>query len=334
MWLRALLIVALVGCSASREPEAAGPDMAVLLADRPAPFLADYGLFADPAATQPNDRLISYDLINPLFSDHADKTRFVFVPDGMKAAYREQGVFDLPIGSVLVKSFGYTETGRIETRLLIRKPDGWAAYPYVWNQDHSEARYAPIGAKRDVEITGPAGDLLTFTYAVPNQNQCKTCHQAGDEIIPIGPKARNLGSVQVADWHEAGILEGAPSDLTNLPSIADGEGTLAARARAYLDINCAHCHKADGAASNSGLWLTWEEDSPVRLGIGKHPTAAGRGAGQLTRVIEAGQSDESILSFRMASSEPGVAMPELGRKLIDEDGVELIHQWIEELPND
>ena len=331
------LAVWLGGCSAPVEPPqktALTPDMAVILADKPASTLSAYGLFSDAAAFNPVDRVIGYDLINPLFSDHAAKTRLVFVPEGETADYREQDVLALPVGSVLIKSFGYRETGRIETRLLIHKAQGWTAYPYVWNEDHTEAHYAPIGAKREVEITAPDGELLNFTYAVPNQNQCKTCHQAGDVIIPIGPKARNLGAGQIESWTEAGILSGAPMSFAAMPSIAHGQGTTASRARAYLDINCAHCHKADGAASNSGLWLTWEEDSAVKLGIGKHPTAAGRGAGQLTRVIEAGLSGESILSFRMASDQPGVAMPELGRRIVDTEGVDLINQWIDKLPND
>jgi len=329
--LAGVLVLGLGACSSATPDgvQADGPDMAVILADRPAPLLADYGLFTDAAAMDGADGLLGYDLINPLFSDHADKTRLVFVPEGERAQYREQDVLALPVGSVLVKSFGYAETGRIETRLLIHKTDGWVGYPYVWNEDHTEARYAPIGAKRSVEIRDPAGDLLTFQYAVPNQNQCKTCHQAGDDITPIGPRARNLGEDQIARWAEAGILAGV-----SVPSIVQVEGSLDARARAYLDINCAHCHKADGAASNSGLWLGWEEDSLVKLGIGKHPTAAGRGAGQLTRVIESGSADQSILSYRMASTEAGIAMPELGRRLIDIEGVELVNQWIDALPKD
>lgn len=325
------------GCSApvqSAQELAAAPDMTVILADKPAELLSAYGLFSDAAALDPVDRVIGYDLINPLFSDHAAKTRLVFVPAGQTADYTGQDILALPVGSVLIKSFGYQETGRIETRLLIHKADGWAAYPYVWNQDHSEARYAPIGAKRDIEITAPDGDVLNFTYAVPNQNQCKTCHQSGDAIVPIGPRARNLGASQIEIWTEAGILSGAPVSFASVPSILQAQGTTASRARAYLDINCAHCHKSDGAASNSGLWLTWEEDSSVKLGIGKHPTAAGRGAGQLKSIINAGLSGESILSFRMASAEPGVAMPELGRRIVDEDGVNLINQWIDELPSD
>ena len=328
-----VLALLLAGCMQPAE-RVAGPDMAVILGEDPAPKLADYGLFLDIGATQPVARLVPYELINPLFSDHASKTRLVFVPEGALGQYEETDVLSLPVGSVLVKSFGYVETGRIETRLLIHKSSGWVGYPYVWNEDHTEARYAPIGAKRDIEITSPAGEVLSFQYSVPNQNQCKTCHQAGDFMTPIGPKARNLGADQLAAWTEAGLLAGTPQSISQMPSIANTQNALNARARAYLDINCAHCHKSDGAASNSGLWLGWEESRFVKLGIGKHPTAAGRGAGQLDRIIEPGEPDRSILSFRMASAEAGIAMPELGRRLVDDEGVDLINQWIEELRND
>lgn len=310
--------------------------MAVILADRPAATLAEYGLFRDAGASEPAPGVHAYDLINPLFSDHAAKDRFVFTA-GKPASYEEEGVFSFPVGSVLVKSFSYPETGLIETRLLIRKLAGWVAYPYVWNADHSEARYAPVGAKRTVETLDPAGTPLTIAYSVPNQNQCKTCHKIGDEIMPIGPKARNLdhdrpdGTGQIAFWTSVGLLDGAPEDIAAVPALALMQGDTASRARAYLDINCAHCHREGGSASNSGLWLDWSEDDPVRLGLGKHPTAAGRGSGNLRLVVAPGDPDASILVHRMASNEPGIAMPELSRTLVDQDGLTHVRAWIASL---
>ncbi|MBU4568154.1 MAG: hypothetical protein KJ833_04230, partial [Alphaproteobacteria bacterium] len=103
------------------------------------------------------------------------------------------------------------------------------------------------------------------------------------------------------------------------------------RARAWLDINCAHCHKPDGSASNSGLWLASTETDPVKLGVGKHPVAAGRGAGNLFKVIVPGAPDRSIMAYRIGSTEPGVAMPELGRSAPDPDGTALIRLWISEM---
>ncbi|MCF6220225.1 MAG: hypothetical protein L3J65_03855, partial [Robiginitomaculum sp.] len=103
-------------------------------------------------------------------------------------------------------------------------------------------------------------------------------------------------------------------------------------ARAYLDINCAHCHKPDGSASNSGLMLEWGETDPTRIGIGKRPTAAGRGAGGFLTVIVPGDPDNSIMTFRMNSTKAGIAMPELGRTLEHKQGVALIRKWIADFP--
>jgi len=113
-----------------------------------------------------------------------------------------------------------------------------------------------------------------------------------------------------------------------MPAAFDVTAPLEDRARAYLDINCAHCHKPTGSASNSGLWLDWQIADPVKWGVGKHPTAAGRGSGNALVVIEPGVPEASILAYRMASDEAGIAMPELGRAVTHEEGVALIAEWI------
>ena len=335
MRLAGLFLAALLAaCSAGKTD---GPDLKVILAEAPAETLSAYGLFANVAAAEPATGVMIYDLVNPLFSDHAEKHRLVFVPGGAAAQYAEDDVFGFPVGTVLVKTFAFApdmrapDAGayRVETRLLIHKEGGWAAYPYVWNEEGTEAVYTPVGARRTIETISPAGDPLTINYSIPNQNQCKTCHQAGDELSPIGPKARNLSHHgQIEAWASAGILAGVPDVLPAAPSVYDVSLPLDARARAWLDINCAHCHKPDGSASNSGLVLSATETDPVKIGIGKRPVAAGRGAGDLFQVIVPGAPDRSILAFRMASTEPGVAMPELGRSVHDPEGLALIREWI------
>ncbi|MFN4185775.1 MAG: SO2930 family diheme c-type cytochrome [Hyphomonas sp.] len=326
----------LAGCSATGKG-AAEPDLEVVLAADPAPVLSDYGLFSDLAGAVPAQGVLPYDLINPLFTDHAAKHRLVFVPEGAAAAYDETDVFAFPVGTVLVKTFAFAPdmrapddgAWRVETRLLIHKSGGWAAYPYVWNEDQTEAVYAPAGKRFDIQTVSPAGETLQLRYAVPNQNQCKTCHQAGRDIAPIGPKARHLAhDSQLTRWTEAGILEGLPESVEGEPYAFDASKPLDARARAWLDINCAHCHKADGSASNSGLWLSATEERGARIGLLKHPVAAGRGSGGLKQVIVPGDPGASILLYRMASTEPGVAMPELGRSVSDPESLALIREWI------
>lgn len=335
-----LLAACLAACGAGK---AGGPDLKVILAAEPAENLSAYGLFSDMASATPAAAVVTYDLVNPLFSDHAAKHRFVFVPKGEAADYSADDVFAFPVGTVLVKTFAFApdmrtpDDGayRVETRLLIHKETGWAAFPYLWNAEGTEAVYSPVGGHRTIETISPAGAPLTIDYAVPNQNQCKTCHQAGSALSPIGPKARNLNhNGQLEDWAARGLLIGLASDAPAAPPVFDVTLPVEARARAWLDINCAHCHKPDGSASNSGLFLASTETDPSRYGVGKHPVAAGRGAGTLFQVIVPGAPDRSILAYRMSSVEPGVAMPELGRSVPDPDGLALVRDWIAGMESD
>ena len=84
-------------------------------------------------------------------------------------------------------------------------------------------------------------------------------------------------------------------------------------------------------ASTSGLFLGLEETRPAHLGINKAPVAAGRGSGGLQVSIDPGHPDRSIMVYRMASTDPGVMMPELGRALPHKEGVALVADYIESL---
>ncbi len=303
-------------------------DQAALMAKKPAKWLSEYGLFAGGPAQIPAAGVTPYDLATPLFSDHAEKLRFVWTPS--PATYDNDEAFEFPVGSVLIKTFAYPEgAGLIETRLLIRQEAGWKAWPYVWDADKGDARLKLAGARFDVEHDGQ-----TISYRVPNANQCNGCHMRDDAITPIGPKARNLNHPfnyvdeernQLAEWVARGHLNDAPSP----PQSADWRvGDLDARARAYLDVNCAHCHRRDGPASNSGLFLTYGEQERAAWGYRKRPVAAGRGSGGLAFDVAPGDPDASIMIYRMKSLEPGVMMPELGRSLPHPEGVKLISDWI------
>lgn len=284
------------------------------------PRLSDYHFFS---GDMPNARVVSYSLNTPLFSDYADKDRFVFVPDGQTARFAGAGLADLPVGSALIKTFRYGAR-KIETRVLLHRASGWVALPYVWQGDDAVLKRA--GARVDVVAHGQ-----TVSYAVPNVNQCKECHALDGALTPIGPKARNLGMSQFEHWRKLGILDGYPV-VAEPPRWTDARQPLAIRARAYLDINCGHCHNPKGAASNSGLFLTSDQTDPTALGIGKRPVAAGRGSGGYSFAIEPGHPERSILIHRMQSTEPGVAMPEVGRATVHAEGVKLVSDWIKAMP--
>jgi hypothetical protein len=119
--------------------------------------------------------------------------------------------------------------------------------------------------------------------------------------------------------------------VPQLVSYEDEHISIDQRARAWLEINCAHCHRAEGPAKNSGLHLMADEKDRAKLGVGKAPVAAGKGSGGLLYDIVPGKPDESILQFRIESVHPGIMMPELGRTITHVEGVELVRKWISEM---
>jgi len=276
-----------------------------------------------------------YDLNTPLFSDYATKRRVVWLPKGTAARYDAREAFEFPVGAVIAKTFSYGDR-IIETRILVNTREGWKGLPYVWNDAQTDATLEIAPDPVTVEYGGEK-----IRYMIPNQNQCKGCHERGKRVVPIGPKARNLNrdypyssgaENQLTRWTKAGYLTGAPTSVAEAPRIAvwddTASGTLEQRARAYLDVNCAHCHNPEGPADTSGLFLGADQPDPLHLGFCKVPVAAGHGAGDLRFDLVHGNPDESILVRRMDSVEPKVAMPELGRSTIHREGVALIREWV------
>lgn len=293
--------------------------------------LSEFRLLSGRQGETANQRVTPYSLTTPLFSDYADKWRYLYLPQGTKITWDGAGLPEFPVGSVLVKSFGYpadmrapTENIRmVETRLLLHRKDGWVALPYVWREDGSDADLKRAGKRITVNWVHTDGKSRSVDYAVPNTNQCKGCHDVSGALVPIGPKARNL----------SGEPFGTMPSVTRLPVWNDtATGSLNARANAYLDANCAHCHNPKGPASNSGLNLNWEEQSLVAKGVGKRPVAAGRASGGLDFDIAAGHPDQSIMIYRLKSLDSGIAMPELGRGIVHDEGVALLEEWIKAMP--
>jgi len=233
----------------------------------------------------------------------------------------------------------------VETRILVHREGGWEALPYVWNAAQTEAVLARTGDAKPLELVADDGTKEAFTYVVPNENQCAGCHVVDlktKQIAPIGTKARHLNREysyasgtenQLLYWTKLGYLTGIadPAGAAKNADWRDVAQPLDARARAYLDINCGHCHNAKGPANTTALDLTIFGATDRFLGVCKPPVAAGRGTGDHFFDIVPGNPQESILPYRMRSSEPGVMMPEQGRSTTHVEGVLLIEQWISAL---
>ena len=299
--------------------------------------LSDFGFF-DGAADKPNKALIPYSLRNPLFSDYAEKQRFIYLPEDGLVSVGPTGKVDFPVGSALIKSFGYArEDGGLnilETRLLLRRESGWIALPYVWRADGSDADLKIGGKRIPVSFTTPRGKNLEISYSVPNKNQCKQCHSSKDRLEPIGPVWPDM--IFDSEAAKKKIAERTMFPRNGLFGRAKWDdpasGNVKQRASAYLAANCAHCHSRDGSASNSGLFYDDSIGFYRASGYLKRPVAAGRGSGGRDFVIDPGHPEKSILIHRMKSLDPGVAMPELGRATVHDEGVELLEEWIRQMP--
>ncbi len=317
--------------------------------------LSEYNFFRGELADLiPNDGVIPYTVAAPLWADAAEKGRYFVIPEGSSIGFTEQNEWDFPTGSVFIKHFyfdqdrGEAEDLRVvETRLLVLEADGnWQSYGYIWNDEQTEADQTKAGADVYIDYLDEAGDPQSQLYLVPDQNVCESCHQRDDQTLILGPTTRQMnttwdiggeGEVNQIEWLvDNGFFGGDVPAAAELPALANpaGDASVDARARAYLHGNCAHCHRPGGAGGSSGLkFAVWVED-PAEYGVCKLPAAAGPGAGGRSYDIVPGSPEMSILPYRMASEDPEVKMPELPSLLADDFGVELIEEWITQLPGD
>ncbi|MGB1241879.1 MAG: SO2930 family diheme c-type cytochrome [Chitinophagales bacterium] len=343
------ILLVMTNCSKENDidPNAVQGDLNAI----PYTNLSEYNLFkGEMANLEGNEGVLPYDLITPLFTDYAIKNRFIWMPDGETAKYMEDDkVVDFPVGTIIIKNFKYENvlpnntTRIIETRLLVRKSSKWEAYTYEWNEAQTEARFLQIGRKVPISWNQNGTEFST-NYKIPTQEECKTCHRFQGDISPIGPKPQNLsksfayatGSMnQLVKWQTEGYLDNIPNNINTIADWEDTSKPLQDRARAYLDINCAHCHNEFGSATNTSLYYNIAIENVDLLGFCKTPISAGGDAtGGNKYDIVPGKSNESILVYRLSSTVDEIAMPELGRSINHSKGIQLISDWIDSLPSD
>ncbi len=339
-----VLLIAVLSILASRPTSLLEKDVA--------PFklkLSDYGFFDGKLNEQiPSAHVLPYSLNAPLFSDYAHKLRFVVFPDQTGVVFNPDSVFQFPVGTAIIKTFFYYQDERnlkkgrrlIETRILLHEPKGWISLPYVWDDLQADAFLEVAGGNTEVTWRDHQDTKRELNYRIPNMNQCKGCHERNGVMTPIGPTARQLNGDfrypdraenQLLRWKTLHRLTELPDDLKQIPALVNYDNPTEpfdARARAYLDVNCAHCHTKAGPARSAGLYLEWNTKDSTALGFFKTPVAAGRGSGNLAYDIVPGKPQESILLYRMQSLDPGVMMPELSRSLAHTEGIKLIREWI------
>jgi len=311
----------------------------------PYPKLSDYKFFVgDLKNLNPAYKVLPYDLNSSLFTDYALKKRFVWMPEGSTATISsDDKPLNFPTGSVLIKNFYYdnvlpdNRTKIIETRIMIKKSEGWIFANYIWNDEQTEAFLDMTGKTLNIKWMQD-GEEMSANYSIPSENNCTTCHSNSNSFTPIGPKPQNLFKNytyssseiknQLQKWKEEGYLNTVPSNVASTVDWHDTQQPLAVRARSYLDINCAHCHTPGGDCDDMPLNLAFSATTnPVNLGICVEPHDFVSGN---QKYIIAGQDSwMSLLYFKMNTRIKAEMMPPIGRTITDGDGITLIQEWID-----
>lgn len=274
--------------------------------------------------------LIPYTVNSPLWSDGADKERWIALPNGTKIRIGTNGDWDLPVGSVAVKTFRVG--GKlVETRLLMHHDDGeWAGYSYEWNDAQTDATLLASGKVKTV-----GNQQWTF----PSRNDCLACHSdvsgrtLGLETGQLnksftypqtGRLANQLSTLDYIGMFEI-PLNLTPDQLPRLPTPTVAGDPLDLRARSYLHANCAMCHQPGGAGRGPE---DFRYSTPtVSMGaLYVIPTQSTFGIPD-ARLLYPGHPEKSIISYRMHTVDVG-KMPPLARSLVDVQGVAVVDQWI------
>ena len=354
----------IIGCSDDDEYIPVSP-VTVDLTQVPYPKLSDYKFFEGDMKNQiPSLNVLPYEPASSLFSDYAHKKRFVWMPNGTKATFvADDKELELPVGAALIKTFYYDNVqnitpvgGRriIETRVMIKKASGWIFAEYVWNAEQTEAYFDLAGSFTDISWKDENNVIKSTNYRIPTEVQCIICHKNKEMVgtteittfIPIGIKPQNLNfsytygnetKNQLTKWIEVGFLENnftMPSSENTIINYSDNTQPLEKRVRSYLDINCAHCHAPKRHCDYRPMRLAFSETDGVNgrtnMGVCVN-TEDFSFAPALTKIIQPGNVNRSMLFYRINTADESFRMPLHGRTIKHDEGIEMMREWINSL---
>jgi uncharacterized repeat protein (TIGR03806 family) len=310
--------------------------------------LSETGCYQDISQGTIAPSVVPYYVNIPFWSDEAEKERAFALPVGTKMTLKEAGVgVDLPIGTVLIKTFYLTSTEgvrrRFETRLMHYSERGWTGYTYRWNEDQSDAEL--LTSPEITPYQGPRGEQA---WAFLGQSECLRCHTAASNRA-LGMEVQQLNRrVQREDgWYEQLTafaeadyisLSSDPSDLASFRELSNEEDSraegeprstdLTLQARAYLHINCSPCHRPDAAAT---VEIDLRNDTPlIDTGLCNIEPLHGDLNVVGAKHLVPGDPERSLIVLR-SNRRDEEQMPPVGSHLVDFNGVALLSLWISQL---
>ena len=274
----------------------------------------------------------------PLWSDGAEKLRWIHLPEGSKVDVSDIDAWRFPVGTKFWKQFSWNGR-KVETRMIWKaaaneNDNDWVFATYVWKEDQSEALLAPeTGVANVVELARGK------RHSIPGIEDCNSCHRSSPAIV-LGFNALQLSDDRdPLAPHSEPLLPGAITlrTLVNAspPRIRAGD-PVARAALGYLSANCGGCHNDRGPLARLGLNLLHDETRAAEPGHVTTVDAAGRYIipgipADSSRIVAPGVPERSALLHRMRSRRPSSQMPPLGTTIVDEEAVQLVQRWIESL---
>ena len=330
--------------------------------------LSESGLFRSVKGHIVEPALIPYQVNSPLWSDGAEKFRFIAMPgESPQIEIPEKRGWSFPNETVLVNSLemveGDVDSKRwVETRFMTRQQNEWIGYSYRWNDDQSDASLVSReGLDVEFTITTQAG-TRQMPWHYPSRAECMVCHSRASGFVlglstgqmnrdfehsPYHPqsgigdqheKATTLEQTkpaenQLAMLERLGLIKlpKPPEELEQLVNPYDPREKLEARAKSYLHSNCAICH-VDAGGGNSQIQLEYAVELDKMKLIDALPVHDKFGLDE-ARLVSPGHPERSVLLHRMSKRGRG-QMPQLATTLVDHAAVEMMTQWIRELGKD
>ena len=306
-------------------------------------LLSETGLYlADGVTIDPRNQPFTPQY--PLWSDGAQKRRWIQLPDGKSIDTRNIDHWDFPIGTKFWKEFSFGGR-RVETRFLWKvESNQWLFASYAWNDGQTEAVLAPEAGIPNVAEVAPGK-----RHSIPGVADCRSCHdstrteilgftalQLSDDRDPLAPHAEVLMPDMITLRTlvaEERLVPSRREWIATPPRVA-ADDPQARAALGYLSTNCGSCHNPNSSIASLGLFLKYRlaDDRPAALATGLNrtghwivPTAPTEDD---SKIIHPGRADLSAIIARASSRRGASQMPPIGTVVADRQAVDLLTSWV------
>ena len=272
--------------------------------------LSQTGLYSDIANGVFAADVQYYEPKYALWSDGADKRRWVKLPKGAQIDTSDMDNWRYPIGTKIWKEFAKGGQ-QLETRYMAKYgPDSrdWVLMAYQWNA--GDAFAVPDG------VPNTAGT----SHDIPSEATCRVCHQEVRESA-LGLSAIQLSHERQGLTLNTLVADGSLSQPPLAPLTLPGDA-VAQNALGYLHANCGGCHNRTSDSNNRVVF--WQ--SADQLASVEQTTT-------YVSLVTNTNGDLSVLrrGVERMRSRSELQMPPIGTEVVDDQGVAIVDAWLQRL---